>query len=272
MLTDDIVNTGDEEVPDVPGDEGTDTNGSDGESQTEENGTEITTEEDKAPDPKDAHGWRQRVDKLTKQRSEARSKLTAMEAEHKALQQEVETLRGNVGDELVLNAAQTAGVLPRFIDKAGAQVLSQAAKLERDLAFFESHIGGEDYTFQVGEQTYTGRQSAGFAATVRNQLRQVSGRADAIRQKAIDRHNRLVELGEAAEKAGWKPGGKPATTSTTTTRSTPTPPPLPKVGGERRAPAREPSVPEIDFSKINTREERLEALTKQAQREYARAG
>jgi hypothetical protein len=271
MPIDEMVITGDEEVPDVSG-EGTDTNGSDGESQTEENGTENTAEDDKAADPRDAHGWRQRVDKLTKQRTEARSKYTELEAKHKAAQQELESLRGTVGDELVMNAAQTAGVLPRFIDKAGAQVLSQAAKLERDLAFFETHIGGEDYTFQVGEQTYTGRQAAQFAATVRNQLRQVSGRADAIRQKALDRHNRLVELGEAAEKAGWKPGAKATTTATGTTRNTPTPPPLPGGGGERRAPSREPSVPEIDFSKIQTREDRLKALTEQAQRDYARAG
>ena len=258
-----LIDGEDDGVPAVPGDEGADTNGAAGEGQVAETDTEGNEgTEPREPEPKDAHGWRQRIDKLTKQRTEVRQERDTLKAK-------IEELQGTVGDETVMAAAQASGVLPKFIDKAGAQVLTQAARLERDLSFFENHIGGEDYTFQVGDQTYTGRQAAQFAATVRSQLRQVAGKAEAIKQKAFDRHNSLLTLGEAAEKAGWKPGAKAAVPPATGARRTPgAPPPLPgEGGGERRAPARETAVPTIDYSKINTREDRLRALTLQARRD-----
>ena len=104
---------------------------------------------------------------------------------------------------------------------------------------------------------------------MRANLRQVAGKAEAIKQKAMDRHNTLLTLGEAAEKAGWKPVAKASATPPANGRRTPgSPPPLPgEGGGERRAPARETAVPTIDYSKINTREERLRALTLEARRQ-----
>jgi hypothetical protein len=260
----------DDPVPVVPDDDGENgANGAGGEGQPAGTGAQVDEgEEGKVQEPKDEHGWRSRVDKLTKQRTEARTKLSTLETEHAAMKTELETLRGSVGDETVLSAAEAAGVMPQFIDKAGATVLAQAAKLERDLTFFENHIGGEDYTFELGGQTYTGRQAAQYAATIRGQLRTVAGRSEAIKQKATSRLNSLLELGMAAEKSGWKPGAKPATPATPGGKRTPgNPPPLPgEGGGERRAPSREDAVPKIDYSKVQTREELMKAHTEQSRR------
>lgn len=243
----------DDATPDVPDTDGVIDDPA-GEGHDPDTETEPTVDDE--PKPKDEHGWRKSVDRLTRQRGEARDKLSKLETEHESLKQEVETLRGSVADETVIAAAETAGILPQFIDKTGANVLLQASKLERDLSFFESHIGGESETFELGDKTYTGRQAAQFAASIRGQLRSLSGKADSIKTKAADRIKSLIDLGMAADKAGWKPGSK---VSAGKTASRSTPPNIPGENGDRRSTNRENSVPKIDWSKITTRAELMEA-------------
>lgn len=250
---------GDEEIPGAPGGEGP---GADGGEPTAEglDGTQTGTkkndgtDEDGEPTPQGNDGWKHRVGKLTAQRTKLREDLAERERRIAELEAKTASIEEGGGQDVVIAAAEQAGVLPQFLDAKGAKAIEQAAKIERDLQQWEQMAAaGED--FEIGGKTYTARDAARFAAMRSAELRRLSGPAEAAKAKAVERHSALIKLGLEAEKAGWKPGTR---APTPTPSGRPTPPPLPGGGGERRAPSRPTEVPEIDWSKATTPDELAE--------------
>jgi hypothetical protein len=249
---------GDEDVPSVPGGAG-EAPINDGLAAEELAGKQAGAKqnagnEDDEPAPQGVDGRMHRINKLTAQRSKLREELSAKEQRIAELEAKTADIEGGGGPDVVISAAETAGVLPQFLDAKGAKAIAEAAKIERDLQYWEQMAAnGEDFEFQG--RIYTARDAARFAATRSAELRRVSGAAEAARHKAVERHNALLKLGQEAEKAGWKPGTKASTPATPSKAS---PPPLPGGGGERRAPSRTTDVPDIDWSKAETPEQLAE--------------
>ena len=222
--------------------------GDDGEEQA--HGVEFSPEQQAAFDR--AMGRKQR--KLR----EARERADRVEQELATLKAERNALNAKVGDETVLAAMQSAGVLPEYVTADEAKLVGEAESLKASRRFLKQLVRkGEDYTgrdARGNERTWTVDQLEGELDATEERLETVGGRAAVIRQRIIDEYRADCQAGRKARKAGG--AGAPVKPQVRRPVGVVAPPAVPTGGGQRRAdPARPAAGGVVDWSKVNSLEE-----------------
>jgi hypothetical protein len=153
-----------------------------------------------------------RVGQLTAARRSAEERAEAAEAEAKVLKEQLADAGRNAeSDRATMAAAERAGVLPALVSANDIRLLEQARNLRGWRDFYEGLLDGENPAYEGRDET--GRDVKLSAGDIRRRAREMGralegmqGRELAILENAPKRLKALMELGQAAEKAGWKPG------------------------------------------------------------------
>lgn len=166
-----------------------------------EDGDDEEPEDDEAgdePEDKDLGELSQRTQKRIK-------KLVAEGKDLRRRLAEAQKLGGDDGPA-ILAAATKAGILPRLMTKELAAGLNALADKKNALAYFGKLLDGEEDDFEIGEKTYTRKQLERKERALTAEIGELEARFGKSRDKAVEDARGLLELGLAAQKAGWKPG------------------------------------------------------------------
>jgi len=181
--------------------------------------TEKDTEvEEVAEETEDAHDEPEESHKLTEKQQAAVDKRIGKEvAKRKALEEratqaetELKSLRERADAEdadVVLNAANEFGVLPEVIGKGQAEGMLNLRRAKENQKFLRRALDradGDEITIQ-GE-TYTRKQVKDSLYGYEEQVERLEPKFGGVEREAKKRMLEIVRLGQAAAKAGWKPG------------------------------------------------------------------
>jgi len=149
-----------------------------------------------------------RIAKLTATRKAAETERDTLKTERDELTQRLDKL----SDEMVVRAAQAAGVLPELVEKGDAARIELWGQSSRSVEVFgewlEDNIDA-DAELTIGDKTYSRAQVRDFKRQHQKKLQELDDVPSIMRtlkKKTAD----IVRLGMQAKKAGWKPGAKPA--------------------------------------------------------------
>ena len=149
-----------------------------------------------------------RIGELTAKRKAAETERDTLKAERDELAQRAEKL----GDETVLNAARSAGVLPELIEKGDAARIEQWGQSERSVEVFGEWLEDNtdpEATLTIGDKEYTRAQVRDFKRQHQKKLQDLEDVPALLKTLKKDTAE-IMRLGMQARKAGWKPGQKPA--------------------------------------------------------------
>ena len=149
-----------------------------------------------------------RIGELTAKRKAAETERDTLKAERDELAQRAEKL----GDETVLNAARSAGVLPELIEKGDAARIEQWGQSERSVEVFGEWLEDNtdpEATLTIGDKEYTRAQVRDFKRQHQKKLQDLEDVPALLKTLKKDTAE-IMRLGMQAKKAGWKPGQKPA--------------------------------------------------------------
>ena len=239
-----------EEVGGSEGEEAHDEAAATQETEGEEGHAEAGEEHDELP--KDANeAVRRAFGRKTEQARKARERAEAAERERDELKSESERVRSTVGNEVVMRAAEVAGVHPETITESEAKAITafSNARAWRDI-FDAAGDTDEGWTGPGANGqtiTLTPTQCRQEARRLSRQIEENHTARRAI-ERAGDEMKTLFDLGRAAKKAGitvdalktWKPGKaggaitqRPAVPNAATVIKR-TPPAVPNAAGARR--------------------------------------
>lgn len=186
----------------------------------EDHGAEGETDDEHEPEEQPAGGKKklpEDVQRAVDQRiGKEVAKTKSAEERAKAAEESLAEVQGRVDAEdaeLVLGAAQEAGVMPQVLNAAEAKVLKELGTARSNAAFFARLLRqAEDgqTEFEVGGQTLTRRQVADQADEWDAQKSRLERRHGHVEGKARDAALEIWKLGLKAKKEGWKPGQRPA--------------------------------------------------------------
>ena len=145
---------------------------------------------------------------LTAKRKAVETERDGLKAERDELAQRAEKL----GDETVLNAARSAGVLPELIEKGDAARIEQWGQSERSVEVFGEWLEDNtdpEATLTIGDKEYTRAQVRDFKRQHQKKLHDLEDVPALLKTLKKDTAE-IMRLGMQAKKAGWKPGQKPA--------------------------------------------------------------
>jgi hypothetical protein len=145
---------------------------------------------------------------LTAKRKAAETERDVLKAERDELAQRSEKL----GDETVLHAARSAGVLPELIEKGDAARIEQWGQSERSVEVFGEWLEDNtdpEATLTIGDKEYTRAQVRDFKRQHQKKLQDLEDVPALLKTLKKDTAE-IMRLGMQAKKAGWKPGQKPA--------------------------------------------------------------
>ncbi len=149
-----------------------------------------------------------RIGELTAKRKAAETERDVLKAERDELAQRSEKL----GDETVLHAARSAGVLPELIEKGDAARIEQWGQSERSVEVFGEWLEDNtdpEATLTIGDKEYTRAQVRDFKRQHQKKLQDLEDVPALLKTLKKDTAE-IMRLGMQAKKAGWKPGQKPA--------------------------------------------------------------
>jgi len=149
-----------------------------------------------------------RIGELTAKRKAAETERDVLKAERDELAQRSEKL----GDETVLHAARSAGVLPELIEKGDAARIEQWGQSERSVEVFGEWLEDNtdpEATLTIGDKEYTRAQVRDFKRQHQKKLQDLEDVPALLKTLKKDTAE-IMRLGMQARKAGWKPGQKPA--------------------------------------------------------------
>ncbi len=149
-----------------------------------------------------------RIGELTAKRKAAETERDTLKAERDELAQRAEKL----GDETVLHAARSAGVLPELIEKGDAARIEQWGQSERSVEVFGEWLEDNtdaEATLTIGDKEYTRAQVRDFKRQHQKKLQDLEDVPALLKTLKKDTAE-IMRLGMQARKAGWKPGQKPA--------------------------------------------------------------
>lgn len=167
-------------------------------------------------------------------------RANAAEADVKRLKKELETAKRLGGDDgkAFLAAAEQSGILPGLMSKDEAKAFSDLAQLPAIIKGYKKWLNDHD----KGDELEMGDKTMSYG-DVRNRLDEIQEEFEDLKDKYGERQKELrakvkeiFQLGEAAMKAGWKPGAKaPAKNVKPKTRpgSAPQPKPVNRSSGKR---------------------------------------
>jgi hypothetical protein len=160
--------------------------------------------------PKGQAEINKRLGKLTKRAKSAEEQAAATAAEHATLKEEHQALKSKL-EALAPVDLTTLGVDLAYVSPEEAKQLADYDGLQADEAWLLNHLDGYEASGQ-GQDTksYTPAQVRSEYARVSARLRALSPVAEGLRRDKAALMRRHLELGRAAEKAGWTPGEKAA--------------------------------------------------------------
>ena len=151
-------------------------------------------------------GAQKRIRQLVEQKNTAQSRVKDLEKQL----EEAKKLSGDDGRAL-LAAAEATGILPGLMTKDEAQAFQDIAEIPRVIERYEDWLDDaeRDDEMDLGKGT---KLSYG---DVKKRVRKLRAQLDELKGRYGDRRKELTakvrgifETGLAAQKAGWKPGGK----------------------------------------------------------------
>lgn len=191
----------------------------------------------------------------------ARERAEDAERELETLKAERDDLQAKVGDEAVLSAMQMAGVLPEYVKADEAKLVAEAEGLKSHKRFLARLVrAGEDYTgrdARGNERTWTVAELGDSLDSVEDRLEQIGGRAAAIKARVADAYREDLKLARETRKRGED---KPAPKAKVKPRAAKVNPPAPPKTGRRRQDDGHEREAVIDWSKVNTKEDRKKLL------------
>ena len=200
----------------------------------------------------------------------ARERAEDAERELETLKAERDDLQAKVGDEAVLSAMQMAGVLPEYVTADEAKLVAEAEGLKSHKRFLARLVrAGEDYTgrdARGNERTWTVAELGDGLDSVEDRLEQIGGRAAAIKARVADAYREDLKLARETRKRGED---KPAPKAKVKPKAAKVNPPAPPKTGRRRQDDGHEREAVIDWSKVNTKEDR-EKLLRMEERKRAR--
>ena len=151
-----------------------------------------------------------------KTRSEKRIKKLlgrAKDAEKrvKELEGELEEAKKSGGDdaETYVAAAKAAGLLPGMLSKDLAAAIKRRGENAMLITRYEDWLDDEDNEeLQIGDETWSRKKVRARLRELREENASLERRHGGEEEKLRRQVKELFELGKAALKAGWKPGGK----------------------------------------------------------------
>lgn len=220
--------------------------------------------------PEQQAAFNKAIGKKTAQRRRAEEKAAELEKERDALKAERDELKGKVGDDAVLAAAQQAGVLPEYVSADDARTVAAAEQLRAEVKNLKRLVrAGEDYTgvdANGNERTWSARQLADLLDAAEERLERNGPKAERIKAKAADEIRADIEAGRQARLGKAK---VPATVKPATQTRTAVPPALPGEGGGKRRDPRADAGATVDWSKVESPETMREQMLRE---ERARRG
>jgi hypothetical protein len=144
-----------------------------------------------------------RIGKEVAKRKSLEERATQAETELKTLRE-----RADAEDaDIVLNAASEFGVLPEVIGKGQAEGmlnLRKAKQNEKILRRALDRAEGDEVT--IAGETYTRKQVKESLYGYEEQVERLEPKYGGVEREAKKRMLEIVRLGQAAVRAGWKPG------------------------------------------------------------------
>lgn len=210
------------------------------------------------------------VGRLRAARREARERAEAAELELEQAKADLEKLNAKYSDRDVMAAAKKVGFAAELMTAEEIKLVDRAETLETRMERLEETLEDHPDGYEDGEgKAVTPQMLHKWLRQTRRELKEIEDDAAALRkQKAVEARE-IWKLGQAARKAGWKPGQKPAAGTAKA------PPVKAKVGAgaastagstiggaQRRAAAVASVKSAADFSKVKTRDEMVAELAK----------
>jgi hypothetical protein len=215
------------------------------------------------------------VGRLRAARREAREQAAAAESELEQARADLEKLNAKYSDRDVMAAAKKLGFAAELMTAEDIKLVDRAETLEVRLERLEETLEDHPDGYEDGEgKAVTPQMLHKWLRQTRRELKEIEDDAAALRkQKAVEARE-IWKLGQAARKAGWKPGQKPAAGTAKA------PPVKAKVGAgaasaahggagstiggaQRRAATVVAAKGAADFSKVKTRDELVAEMAKE---------
>lgn len=151
-------------------------------------------------------GAQKRIRQLVEQKNTAQSRVKDLEKQL----EEAKKLSGDDGRAL-LAAAEATGILPGLMTKDEAKAIKDLGEIPKVLNHYEDWLDDHD----KDDELDIGNGSTMSFSDVKKRVRNLRTQLEDLKNRYGDRRKELMakvrgifETGLAAQKAGWKPGGK----------------------------------------------------------------
>lgn len=176
------------------------------EEEGSEDEPEETDDEEESEDAELGARAQKRIKKLIAERKEATAKLDALTKQL----DEAKKLSGDDG-KAIMAAAEASGILPGLMTKDDAdaeeKIRSYGRVIDRYEEWLDEHDSGDEY--EIGEgKTLSYRRVERRVNQLKEELRDMKSSYGPRQKELRSKVREIFELGTAALKAGWKPGGK----------------------------------------------------------------
>lgn len=262
---------------DGQGNDGADNIQAGGEDAGEETGTEGAEGAEELVDDEqhdDAKGEKlpEKIQKMLDKRigKEVGKRKTAEERATLA-ETELKELRGRVDAddaEIALTAARDLGVLPEVIGKGQAEGMINLRKAKTNVKYLERALeDAEGDEITIGGNVYTKKQVKESLRGYRDDVENLEPKYGGLEHEAKKKMLAIMRLGQQAERAGWKPGQKPAEAVKPSTDVKP----APKKIADDEQPARVRRRDEADVGRDEKPGESLESFFDRQEKDKAKA-
>lgn len=164
---------------------------------------EVETEGDEPDVVKEAKFNEKQQKIFNREIGKEHSKVKSLREKVEKLTSDLES-RNPISDETVLAAAEEAGVLPQFIDKSSAEILTKADEVTRSIALWEGALAdcfesGKPYVATDGRELSVGALMRHVNGLKANNKR-VLDKAEQVRASAASKAREIFALGLKASK------------------------------------------------------------------------
>ena len=204
-----------------------------------------------------------RIGKEVGKRKTAEERATLAETELKELRGRVDADDA----EIALSAARDLGVLPEVIGKGQAEGMMNLRKAKANAKYLERALEDADGDeIEINGKTYTKKQVRESLRGYRDDVENLEPKYGGLEHEAKKKMLAIMRLGQQAEKAGWKPGQKPAEAVKPSDEVKP----KPKTIADDEPPARVRRLAEKDVSREADQGESLEEMFNRMEKEKAK--
>ena len=208
--------------------------------------------------------FNKRIGKIVGKQKAAEERATLAETELKELRGRVDADDA----EIALTAARDLGVLPEVIGKGQAEGMINLRKAKTNVKYLERALeDAEGDEITIGGNAYTKKQVKESLRGYRDDVENLEPKYGGLEHEAKKKMLAIMRLGQQAERAGWKPGQKPAEA----VKPSADVKPAPKKIADDEPPARVRRRDETDVGRDSKPGESLESYFDRQEKEKAKA-